>query len=264
MTYTYSAEYGTRAGPTVLLTTKSGTNNFHGTLYEFLRNTSLDAKSYFSSSVEKFNLNDFGGSVGGPILKNKLFFFVDGEQKYQRHGIPFTGLVPSLAMRTGDFSADPFGNPVSGLVIVNPNMIGASTSPTATTNVYFQCNGAGNPLPSNPDGSQPHGTPCNKIPSGLINNIGQAMMNLYPAPNANNASAGYNFVNSPVRALNDTRFDTRLDYTLSDKDSMFGRFSYDQAFSYVPGGSTPPAFASANAFGTNQHIINHARNLALG
>ena len=88
------------------------------------------------------------------------------------------------------------------------------------------------------------------------------MMNLYPAPNANNASAGYNFVNTPVRQLNDTRFDTRLDYTLSDKDNLFGRFSYEQAFSYVPGGSTPPAFASANAFGTNQHIINHARNVA--
>jgi hypothetical protein len=262
LTYTYSAEYGTRAGPTVLVTTKSGTNNFHGTLYEFVRNTDLDAKSYFSSSVEKFNLNDFGGSVGGPILKNKLFFFADGEQKYQRHGITFTGLVPSLAMRTGDFSADAFGNPVSGLGIINPNMIGASTSPTATPNVYFQCNGAGNPLPSNPDGSQAHGIPCNKIPSGLINNIGQAMMNLYPAPNANNAGAGYNYVNTPVRVLNQTRFDTRLDYTLSDKDSLFGRFSYDQAFSFVPGGS--PGFAEANAFGSNQHIINHARNFALG
>ena len=90
------------------------------------------------------------------------------------------------------------------------------------------------------------------------------MMNLYPAPNANNASAGYNYVNEPVRQLDDTKFDARLDYTLSDKDNLFGRFSYDQAFSYVPGGSTPPAFASANAFGSNQHIINHARNVALG
>jgi hypothetical protein len=262
LTYTYSAEYGTRAGPTVLVTTKSGTNNFHGSLYEFVRNTDLDAKSYFSTSVEQFNLNQFGGSVGGPILKNKLFFFVDGEQKYQRHGIPFTGLVPSLAMRAGDFSRDAFGNPVSGLAIVNPNMIGASTNPAAFPNVYFQCNGAGNPLPSNPDGSQAHGTPCNKIPSGLINNIGQAMMNLYPAPNANNASAGYNYVNTPVRVLNDTRFDTRLDYTLSSKDNLFGRFSYEQAFSYVPGGS--PGFAEANAFGSNQHIINHARNIGIG
>jgi hypothetical protein len=262
LTYTYSAEYGTRAGPTVLVTTKSGSNNFHGTLYEFFRNTDLDAKSYFATSVEKFNLNQFGGAVGGPILKNKLFFFVDGEQKYQRHGIAFTGLVPSLAMRTGDFSSDPFGNPVSGLGIVNPNMIGASTNPAVYPNVYFQCDGAGNPLPANANGSQAQGAPCNKIPSGLINNIGQAMINLYPAPNASNASAGYNYVNEPVRELDETKFDTRVDYTLSAKDNAFGRFSYDQAFSYVPGGS--PGFAEANAFGSNQHIINHARNVAIG
>jgi hypothetical protein len=262
LTYTYSAEYGTRAGPTVLVTTKSGSNDIHGTLYEFVRNTDLDAKSYFATSAEKFNLNDFGGSVGGPIRKNKIFFFVDGEQKYQRHGIAFTGLVPSLAMRTGDFSSDAFGNPVSGLAIVNPNMIGASTSPTAYPNVYFHCDSAGNPLPSNPDGSQAQGTPCNKIPSGLINPIGQAMMNLYPTPNANNSSAGYNYVNQPVRKLDETRFDVRLDYTLSSKDNLFGRFSYDQAFSYVPGGS--PGFAEANAFGSNQRIINHARNVAIG
>ena len=275
LTYTYSAEYGTRAGPTVLLTTKSGTNDFHGSLYEFLRNTALDARSYFATTTGKFNLNQFGGSIGGPIKKNKLFFFVDGEQKYQREGITFTGLIPSLAMRSGDFSADPFGNPVfssvttpSGTVqapgIVNPNMIGASTNPAVYPNVYFQCNGAGQPLPANPDGSQPQGTPCAKIPSNLFNNVGQAMINLYPTPNANNASAGYNFVNVPVRQLNETKFDTRLDYTLSQADTLFGRFSYDQAFSYVPGGSNPPAFASANAFGTNQRIINHARNAAIG
>ncbi len=275
LTYTYSAEYGTRAGPTVLLTTKSGSNDFHGSLYEFFRNTSLDARSYFATKTGKFNLNQFGGSIGGPIKKNKLFFFVDGEQKYQREGITFTGLIPSLAMRSGDFSADPFGNPVFSTVttasgpvqapgIVNPNMIGASTDPRQFPNVYYQCDGAGNPLPTNPDGSQAQGAPCAKIPSGQFNNIGQAMINLYPTPDANNAAAGYNYVNVPVRQLNETKFDGRLDYTLSEADTLFGRFSYDQAFSYVPGGSNPPAFASANAFGTNQRIINHARNAAIG
>ncbi|HEX3892630.1 MAG TPA: carboxypeptidase-like regulatory domain-containing protein [Terracidiphilus sp.] len=262
LTYTYSAEYGTRAGPTVLVTTKSGSNEIHGSLFEFVRNTALDAKSYFASSVEKFNLNQFGGSVGGPIRKNKTFWFVDGEQKYQRHGIPFAGLVPSLAMRSGDFSADAFGNPASGLAIVNPNMIGASTSPATYPNVYFQCDDAGNPLPANADGSQAQGTPCNKIPTGLINNIGQAMMNVYPAPNASNASSGYNYVNQPVRTLDETKFDGRLDHTLSGKDNLFARFSYDQAFSFVPGGG--PGLAESNAFGSNERIINHARNIALG
>src|ERR1035437_5695799 len=202
LTYTYSAEYGTRAGPTVLVTTKSGANEIHGSLFEFVRNTDLDAKSYFATSAEKFNLNQFGGSVGGPIRRNKTFLFVDGEQKYQRHGIAFTGLVPSLAMRSGDFSSDAFGNPVSGLAIVNPNMIGAPKSPTLYPNVYFQCDNAGNPLVASPDASQAQGVPCNKIPAGLINNIGQAMMNIYPSPNANagNPNASYNYVNEPVRS----------------------------------------------------------------
>jgi len=87
-------------------------------------------------------------------------------------------------------------------------------------------------------------------------------MTLYPTPNADNASAGYNYVNQPVRSLNETKFDGRLDHTLSSTDNLFARFSYDQAFSYVPGGS--PGFAEANAFGSNQHISNHARNVALG
>ena len=95
LTYNYSAEYGTRAGPTVLVTTKSGSNQFHGSLFEFFRNTKLDARSYFASSREQFNLNQFGGALGGPIKKDKTFFFVDYQAKMQRHGIPFVGLVPT-------------------------------------------------------------------------------------------------------------------------------------------------------------------------
>jgi hypothetical protein len=264
LTYNYSAEYGTRAGPTVLVTTKSGSNGFHGSLYEFLRNTSLDAKSFFATSPEKFNLNQFGGSLGGPIRKNKTFFFLDGEQKSQRRGITFTGLLPSEAMRAGDFSADPFGKPVSGLVIVNPNMIGASTNPGVTPNVYFQCDGAGNPLPAAANGSQAAGTPCNKIPAGLFNPIGQALINLYPTPNANNPASGFNFVNEPVRKLDETKFDIRLDHNFSSADTVFARFSYDQAVSYVPGGGGIGSFAEASAFGSNQGFQNHARQVAIG
>ncbi len=95
LTYNYSAEYGERAGPTVLVTTKSGSNHFHGSLFEFFRNTKLDARSYFATSVEKFNLNQFGGSLGGPIQKDKTFFFLDYQAKMQRKGVPFTGFVPS-------------------------------------------------------------------------------------------------------------------------------------------------------------------------
>ena len=94
LTYNYSAEYGTRAGPTVLVTTKSGSNQYHGSVFEFFRNTNLDARSYFAAEREKFNLNQFGAAVGGPIQKDKTFFFVDYQGKRQRRGIPFVGLVP--------------------------------------------------------------------------------------------------------------------------------------------------------------------------
>src|SRR5271168_2226460 len=110
LTYNYSAEYGERAGPTVLVTTKSGTDQFHGSLFEYFRNTDLDARSYFASSREQFNLNQFGFSLGGPIKKDKTFFFIDYEAKRQRHGIPFVGLVPTQAMMNGDFRLDPYGN----------------------------------------------------------------------------------------------------------------------------------------------------------
>ena len=253
LTYNYSAEFGFRAGPTVLVTTKSGSNQFHGSLFEFLRNKSLDAKSFFAKTPEKFNLNQFGGSVGGPIFKNKTFFFLDGEQKFQRKGITFTGLVPTDAQRTGDFSA-------AGLApLNNPNY---ATNFFATPAVFtpFKCDATtGNPIPSNPDGSQTGGTPCNKIPSGLINPIGQALINLYPEPNA--TGSGINYINSPVRKLDETKFDIRLDHNFSPSDTAFARFSYDQAVSYVPGGA--PGFSSSNAFGSNQGIINHGRNIAL-
>src|SRR6266403_4583707 len=109
LTYNYSAEYGTRAGPTVLVTTKAGSNNFHGSLFEFFRNTKLDAQSAFASSKEQFNLNQFGGALGGAIKKDKTFFFLDYQAKRQRHGQPFNGLVPTQDMINGDYTFDPLG-----------------------------------------------------------------------------------------------------------------------------------------------------------
>ncbi|MGH9830698.1 MAG: hypothetical protein ACREDR_46420, partial [Blastocatellia bacterium] len=145
----------------------------------------------------------------------------------------------------------------------NANFFGAIINPNVTggPNPYFQCDGAGNPIPANADGSQSAGANCNKIPSNLMNPIGQAIMNLYPQPNANNQAAGYNFVSQPVRALNEKKFDVKLDQHFSDVDSLTARFSYDQAGSYVPGGA--PGFAEANAFASNQGIINHGRNAVI-
>jgi len=253
LTYNYSAEYGERAGPTVLVTTKSGSNQFHGSLFEFFRNTSLDATRYFFTSPQKFNLNQFGGSLGGPIQKDRTFFFADYQAKIEREGVPFTGFVPTAAMTTPDangdydFSSDPVG--------VTP------TNPYAG-NAPFQCMpGTSTPEPVNPtNGMQSPGQACAIIPAALINPIGAAVVQLYPSPNANPAG-GFNYSNQPTRKLNEGTADIRLDHNFSSKDSIFARFSYDQATNFVPGGS--PTWSEANAFGSNQHIENHGRNVVV-
>ncbi|HTE90864.1 MAG TPA: carboxypeptidase regulatory-like domain-containing protein [Terriglobales bacterium] len=249
LTYNYSAQYGTRAGPTVLLNTKSGSNSLHGSLFEFFRNTVLDAQSYFAASKEKFNLNQFGGSIGGPIKRDKTFFFFDYQGTRKRQGIPFTGQVPTAAMRNGDFSE-------IGAQLYNPY----STHSTGTFRDPFQCDNTGAPLPVAPDGTQAAGTPCNIIPAGLINPIAQQMINLYPLPNVPGTLVG-DFVNTPARKLDENSFDVRIDHNFSTNDTLFGRFSFDQATTFIPGGS--PGFAEANTFGSTQNITNHGRNIAL-
>jgi hypothetical protein len=265
LTYNYSAEYGTHAGPTVLVTTKSGANTFHGALYEYFRNTDLDAKSYFAAFKEQFNLNQFGGSLGGPIQKDKTFFFVNYEAKRQRHGIPFTGLVPTAAEmgangQYADFTDDPFINPGS---LLNPYNVNLSTSAP----IPFQCDASGNPTAVLAGGGQVTGTPCNKIPItggptgyGLADPIGLALINLFPVGSPTIAN-GVNYANVPVRRLDEGNATIRMDHNFSSKDSAFARFSYDQANSYVPGGS--PTWAEQNAFGSNQLIANHGRNAVI-
>ena len=275
LTYNYSAEYGERAGPTVLVTTKSGSNQFHGSVFEFFRNTKLDARSYFATSVEKFNLNQFGGSFGGPIKKDKTFFFVDYQAKMQRRGVPFTGFVPTTGMTTAngngnyDFSGAP--TVLGGKTLINPFPYTDPVTQTSTTYPFICSSATGLPVTPNPAGSpfgggsqgpdtQPGVADCPIIPAAVVNSVGAKVMQLYPAPNALNA-VGYNYINEPVRKLNEGTWDIRLDHNISTKDSVFARFSYDQATNFVPGGS--PTWTEQNAFGSNQYIDNHGRNAAI-
>jgi len=259
LTYTYSAEYGERAGPTVLVTTKSGSNQWHGSLFEFFRNTKLNTNEYFTQTQQKFNLNQFGGSLGGPIRKDKTFFFLDYQAKMQRQGVTYPGYVPTHNMVTPDangnydYSDDPFINPTTLPFIKDP-----------FTGSALQCNNVGGtlvPAPVNSDGSQtPTGTPCSIIPAALVNPIGAQVIGLYPIPNAT-GSIGFNYADQLTRKLNEGTWDVRLDHNFSSKDSVFARFSYDQATNFIPGGS--PTWSEATAFGSNQFINNHGRNLAL-
>jgi hypothetical protein len=238
-----------------LVTTKSGSNQIHGSLFEFFRNTALDADNYFTHTQAKFNLNQFGGSLGGAIKKDKTFFFADYQAKIQRQGVPFEGYVPTTAMTTPD---------VNGNYDYSNNPLGTAQINDPFTFSALQCNTVGGtlvPVAVNPDGSQNPGTTnCNIIPAALVNPIGAKVVQLYPTPNATGA-AGFNYVNQPTRKLNEGTWDIRLDHNFSTKDSAFVRFSYDQATNFVPGGS--PTWSEATAFGSNQDINNHGRNLAL-
>jgi len=202
------AEFG-RGGAAVNAALKSGTNNFHGGLYEYLRNDALDARNYFDpiSNGPKAPLhrNQFGALIGGPIIKNRTFFFADFQgSRLHEAGIDF-GTVPTAAERTGDFSD-------LGLAIYDPN----SLQPNGTRSLIN---------PSNPD----------VIPANRIDQIGQNIVNLYPLPNV--AGTGFfssNFVYYPVATTDGNQGDVRIDHRLSQHDQLFGHASVEDHPQYNP------------------------------
>src|SRR5438552_7786408 len=127
--------------------------------------------------------------------------------------------------------------------------------------VPFQCDSSGNPIPADSTGHQTGGTACDKIPANMFDAAGLGMIRLYPQSTTPDLTTRTNFANVPVRRLDEGEFDVRVDHNFSSKDSVFARFSYDQATSFVPGGS--PGFAEANAFASTQDILNHGRNVAI-
>jgi len=205
LTYNYSAEYGSRSGATILVITKGGTNEFHGTAFEFFRNDKLDARNFFDRIPEpaKLRQNQFGASLGGPIVKDKAFFFGNYEGTRIRQGLTRLATVPTDAMCAGNFSGL-FNSDGTPLNIFDPN----------TTVPRTQFTG-------------------NIIPAAFIDPVGQAVCDLYPSPNIAGAVVN-NFSSNPVRTFNDDQFVVRIDYKVSENDQIFGRFSYDDADQFFP------------------------------
>ena len=230
LTFNYSAQYGSRAGSTVLVSTKSGTNKFHGSAFEFLRNDALDARNYFDPPRKgKYIQNEFGFSLGGPVIHNKTFFFGDFQSNRIRQGLPVLSIVPTQDQRNGIFTGNPIFDP-STTHLVNP-----ATGQLARTEFT-------NDTITNPDP------------------IGQAILNLYPLPNGS-YNGGYNYLANPVKTLNDNQFDVRLDHQFRDADHLFARFSWDDAQQFIPSGL--PGFGAANAYASTQTFRTHARNVAI-
>jgi hypothetical protein len=222
----YSAEYGAQAGPAINVVTKRGTNDFHGTLFEFFRHDKLNAYSWESkqgSNPEKPHLrfNDFGGFLGGPVYKNKVFFFGGLEYKLPRTGRTLNEAVPTMAMRQGDFSAFlPAGVP-AGNTSCNP--AGVTQTPTrfilcdksaSTTGVAF---------------------PGNKIPANKMSPNGLTLLNLYPEPND---TTGTRYIAAPVTSRDVRQEMLRVDWQVNEKATLFWRYLRDKFDSDNPLGSS--------------------------
>ena len=268
-TSNFSAEFG-RSGAAVLnATIKSGTNDFHGSLWEFFRNDVLDAADFFENAnqINKGELrqNQFGGTFGGPIKKNKIFFFMDYQGLRRVQGTVLTGTVPTVAERQSnytDFSdlisgqsgtvTDALGRSFPLGTVFDPattraitaGQVDPSTGILATTSGY-----ARNPFGSLGSGSCPANTmnfvgmvaacQLNQIPTtrpggaATLDPNAIALMNLYPNPTT--SSLFNNYANSPKLTESSNSFDVRGDVNFTEKDQVFARFSWVDDPEFIPG-----------------------------
>ena len=238
LTFNYSAQYGSRGGTTVLVSSKSGTNEFHGSLFEFLRNDVLDARNFFDGLKKgKYIQNEYGASLGGPIFKNKTFFFTDFQVNGIRQGLTVLSTVSTLLERQGIFSESFPGAPRA--TIYDPGSI--HVDPATGNRVR-------DPFANN------------QIQKDRISPIAATILSQYPAPTFTDRLAG-NYLSNPVKKIDDAQWDFRLDHAFRDNDRFFGRFSWDNAFQFFPSGL--PGFGAAGAFSSTCNYTTHARNVVL-
>jgi hypothetical protein len=228
-----SAEFG-RGGAAVNVALKSGTNELHGGLYEFLRNEKFDARNFFDANRAPFRRNQFGGFLGGPIRKEKTFIFGDYQGFRRREGVTNIATVPTATERMGDFRDRLTGTtfspcPIPGLG--DPTFdTGAIFDPNSTRN--FTCSD-GTVIPLR-DQIVSSTSPPNVIPTTRIDKVGQNIANFYPIPNRPGAGLFNNYLLNPGLANDQDAFDVRVDHRFSDSDAIFGHFSYSNIRSLHP------------------------------
>ena len=235
----FSAEYGQTGSTIVNAVTRSGTNSFHGSAYWFVRNNITDARNYFSNGpLPPIHWNDYGGTVGGPIIKNKTFFFLNYDGWRSHNLLTKNGGVPTALERTGDFSelctighggtfdangvcSDPNGQIYDPFVVtVNPDGSWTHTNfiPNNKINLYTS---PGNPL-------APVG-PVGNGPGNLLDPVSLKLANLYPLPNLSSSFANYdplfnNWAGQGVAATVNNELDIKIDHQFNSKNTLAGRF----------------------------------------
>ncbi len=243
----FSAELGRSAGAVLNATIKSGTNSFHGAVWEFFRNDKLDAADWFEDNTTnpikgELRQNTFGATAGGPILKNKMFFFGDYEGKRRVQGTSDLAAVPTAAERSSGYTnladlisgtprADALGRSITPGTVLDP----ATTRLVDGSYVrdpfgYSTCTGAGLTAPT--IASCPG---LNQIPADRLDPNAIKLMNLYPSPNTGGTSTSSNFQSSPGLYEHSNAFDVRVDFNMLQKDQIFARFSYVDDPQYIPG-----------------------------
>src|SRR4029453_11891935 len=185
LTHNYLAQYGSRGGTTVLVSSKAGENTFHGNLFEFFRNDALDARNFFDGAQKRpWNQNTYGGSLGGPIAKNRTFFFAGFQGHNIDEGLTTLLTVPTALMHQGIFTKSFAGVP-------QPTIYDPATTRTDPTPAQL----VRDPFPGN------------RIPANRIDPIGQALLNLLPMPTFTDRLAS-NYLANPVKTLDDYRGET--------------------------------------------------------
>jgi hypothetical protein len=199
-THNYGAEFGRGGGAVVQVTTRSGTNQFHGTLFEFLRNDKLDANNFFNSGRPKppYRQNQYGGTLGGPIRRDRLFFFGSFEGTNIREKLTRLSTVPTPSQLAGNFT---------GLAV-----IGDPATQLA--------NGSRSPFPNN------------MIPAPRIDPVAAKVLELYPAPNR---AGVQNYVFNTPRNLDAYKYDAKVDWRITGHDTVFVRLSILDWFRLEPG-----------------------------
>ncbi len=217
-TSNFSAEYGASAGAVITAVTKSGTNQIHGSGYDYLRNDRMDASDYFAVAGLKPLLvqNQYGVSAGGPIIKNKIWIFGAYEDTHVRSEGTGLSTVPTLAMQQGNFGSTPVFDPATNA----PNPNGAGTIRTQFPN--------------------------NTIPTSRFNSLGQKILSFYPAPNL--PGAVNNYSSGIPQSQNTRNFVVRGDQQISSKDTLFVRGSVIRYNTQINTALAPPAQDPVNRF----------------
>jgi len=231
----YSAEYGNLPGAQVDIVTRSGANDLHGSLYEFIRNSALDAKNFFDDPnrpIPPFRQNQFGGTFGGPVIKNRTFFFLAYEGLRVRQSLTQRTLVPTAAIRGGDLSG------------INP--------------------GTGQPFPQITDPNT--GAPFlnNQIPPSMISPLARGILALVPPPNIPNALPGqFNRIAVGKYDENDDQFLVRIDHQLTPKNLAFVRYAQQKVSQIIPFVAVfTPVVPAPEGFGNTYGAMG--RNIAFG